>query len=264
MSKKALEKTISEFLAEDPGNLIPGTDIRMFGDPLVGVAAADDPVFKDLTRAVRSDHRLPSEWLEGARSVVSYFLPFTEPVRESNRQGENPSEEWIYGRFYGAVLLERLGTVLSERMNAAGHKTVVPPREPTYNVTDMNSNWSERHVAYAAGLGTFGLSSAILTERGTAGRFGSLVTAQELEPTPRLYYSHREHCSHFSRASCGACIERCPSGALSPEGKDRDKCSHHLKHANGPAVRARYGFPYSPCGKCNVDVPCEERRPPRG
>ena len=54
--------------------------------------------------------------------------------------------------------------------------------EPVYG-----SMWSERHVAYVCGLGTFGLSKGIITRRGMAGRFCSLVTELELDADIRPY-----------------------------------------------------------------------------
>ena len=45
----------------------------------------------------------------------------------------------------------------------------------TDKVGDYASNWSERHVAYVCGLGTFGCQG-LITSKGLAGRFGSIIT----------------------------------------------------------------------------------------
>ena len=47
------------------------------------------------------------------------------------------------------------------------------------------SNWSERHIAYAAGLGTFGMSGLFITEMGVANLPGSVVTDIALPVTHR-------------------------------------------------------------------------------
>lgn len=47
----------------------------------------------------------------------------------------------------------------------------------------FSSSWSERHVAYAAGLGNFGLNGCLITSLGTSVRFASLVTSLPLEVT---------------------------------------------------------------------------------
>ena len=49
------------------------------------------------------------------------------------------------------------------------------------------SNWSERHMAHAAGLGTFGLCDGLITAKGKAMRVGSVVARIKLPPTPRPY-----------------------------------------------------------------------------
>lgn len=238
----------------------------MFDAPLVGAARADDHFFLKLQdrSVVRSDHCLPRDFLEGAQSVISFFAPFSPQVSESNRAGGVPSEPWIYSRFYGQLFIQRLSVILKEYLQSRGFQAVVPPECPGYGVKDMNSNWSERHVAHVAGLGTFGLNAALITEKGVSGRFGSVVTTAPVQPRGRPYYSAFEYCPWYSSGNCSQCLDRCPAGALTAGGKDRSKCSQHLKDANGPSVRSRYGFPYSPCGKCYVDVACENRKPSRG
>ena len=44
------------------------------------------------------------------------------------------------------------------------------------------STWSERHAAYASGLGTFGLSDGLITPRGQAMRCGSVVARIAVPP----------------------------------------------------------------------------------
>ena len=56
--------------------------------------------------------------------------------------------------------------------------------EPSRMGLHIASDWSERHAAYAAGLGTFGLTRALITEKGIAGRFGSLPPRRNLIRLP--------------------------------------------------------------------------------
>jgi epoxyqueuosine reductase QueG len=90
----------------------------------------------------------------------------------------------------------------------------------------------------------------MITRAGSAGRFGSVVTDAVLEPTPRTYQGPTDHCGR-----CGACIERCPCGAIGPEGKDNLACKKYLDQTLG-LYSPRYG-----CGKCQTGVPCEGRVP---
>ena len=111
--------------------------------------------------------------------------------------------------------------------------------------------WSERHAAYVCGLGTFGLSKGLITRKGIAGRFGSVVTDIELEPDPREYSGVYDWC-----INCGACIARCPAKAISFEkGKEHSPCLDMLLQS-GKRFAPRYG-----CGLCQTGVPCEHQRP---
>jgi epoxyqueuosine reductase len=82
--------TLSAFLADlvaiNPRNVLPeGDNPPIWEAPVVGVAAASDPLFKTLKQpgVVGSIHVDPDNWLQGARSVVSFFLPFSRQVKKS-------------------------------------------------------------------------------------------------------------------------------------------------------------------------------------
>jgi epoxyqueuosine reductase QueG len=117
------------------------------------------------------------------------------------------------------------------------------------------SNWSERHAAHAAGLGTFSLSKGLITARGIAGRFISLITNAPFEPTPRPYTRFDEYCIY-----CGVCACNCPAKAISIEkGKNHPLCSAFLDRTMEKHKPNYYG-----CGKCQVKTPCESGIPAPG
>lgn len=127
-------------------------------------------------------------------------------------------------------------------------------------IEPFKSNWSERHAAYAAGLGTFGLSKGLITKKGMAGRIGSLITDAYFEPTVREYKDPFEYCTR-----CGACQNRCPGQAIDITrgmalAKDQIKCVSHISNSTkkpfGVNKRVRYG-----CGKCQVSLPCSDAIP---
>lgn len=244
--------------------------LRLFGEPLVGVAAADDPCFEEMLRpgVIGSHFVTPLKWLPGARSVVSYFLPFTDAVIVSNRKDALfPSDEWLHGRIEGQGMVDSLGRHLAEKIVEAGHQAIYPCASEKFwswakpagvnslgmTVPGHTSNWSERHIAYACGLGTFSLSMALITEKGTAGRFGSVVTTLPLRPDARPYDRYDEYCTY-----CGACARNCFVGAISPgTGKDKGVCEVLLDERK-IRYKPRYG-----CGKCYVNVPCKRGIPGR-
>ncbi len=259
------EQEMNRFIEGSSGNFISlraalspsSANLKIFDEPLYGVAAADDPLFEEMRSpdAVGPQMRLPGDWLDGAQSVVSYFLPFSEHARESNR-GDGPvSEEWLHGRIEGQMFIMRLGEHAMRLLRNEGYEAVCPAIHPdmkaTYRDDDPSaayrSNWSERHVAYICGLGTLSLSHGLITTRGMAGRLGSIVTTASLPVTQRAYKDAYEYC-----IKCGACVKRCPANAISIEkGKDHQAC-----HAELEASKARYPGYYG-CGKCQVGVPCE-------
>lgn len=231
---------------------------RLFDVPLLGVASADDPLFTEYKNpeVIGPHSMLPTDWLKEAKTVLSVFLPFTKEVRISNRSKGDPSAAWMHGRYEGQMFVEELCTVLAEFLHTAGEQAIVPILDPRFrNMQDVErgtftSNWSERHVAYAAGLGTFGISKVLITERGTAGRIGSVVTTLQLPPTMRSYSDPYEYCIF-----CMACEKRCEAEAISKEGKRNPPCKHLLL-----SVEKRHS-PRSGCGKCQAGVPCENKRP---
>lgn len=196
-------------------------NLMIFDSPLMAVADAFDPLFENLKKAdvIGDLHRSPPQWLEGARTVIAYFLPFTPKVREANRAPGLPATEWLYGRIEGEQFNCSLSEYLVKFLTDAGYRAVSPSRDRRFMVRDRRSNWSERRVAFIAGLGTFSLSRSLITRHRSACRIGSVITDLPLQPTPREYSSTDEYCT-----KCGACILRCPPLAIAKNGKDSAVC----------------------------------------
>ena len=83
------------------------------------------------------------------------------------------------------------------------------------------ADFSHRHAAVAAGLGTFGRHNMVIHPRyGTRVNFVSIVTNLTLQPSPR---PKEDLCIH-----CNLCVENCPGKALDEEGKTNlMKCIPH-------------------------------------
>ena len=162
----------------------------------------------------------------------------------------------------------RLQAHLTEALRQAGCRAVAPTQTPLFRqqVSARNglaSTWSERHAAYAAGLGTFGLCDGLITPLGKAMRIGSVIAEMDLPPTPRPYTDHREYCLFFAGGGCGACMARCPAGAITEAGKDKEVCRRHLFPGTADHVANHYGFDGYGCGLCQTGVPCESGVPSR-
>lgn len=259
-----------DFTLTSPLNIVTQTaalqphiaGMRIFEEPIVGFASPDDPYFTSLKdpAAYLSGFMQPSDWLAEVKTVISFFLPFSSVVRESNKQDMYwPSVEWLHARIEGQTFVGALTKHLQAQLTKKGFTSLAPcydqrfwsrsviPTDEYPLEKAFTSNWSERHVAYACGLGTFCLSKGLITKKGVAGRFGSLLTNLKLPATPRLYQSLEHYCTH-----CGSCVKNCPVNAISLEkGKDHQACKLFLDQTRALTP------PYYGCGKCQVNVPCE-------
>lgn len=238
--------------------------IKMFEPPLIGVAAAHDAGFAELQRdeVVGGHLLLPEEWLPAAQAVVSFFFPFTEAIRNSNKTDMRyPSPGWMNGRIEGQAFVGHFTADIVRYLIDSGFAAVAPSLDQRFRANEgtdrhglgklYSSNWSERHAAYVCGLGSFGLSKGLITEQGVAGRFTSVITALPLTAEGKRFAAYDENCT-----MCGKCVKNCPANAISLEkGKDHDKCSAFLDAINAEQA------PWYGCGKCQVDVPCESRNP---
>jgi len=248
-----IKEQVDAFVLNSPTNIVNELEMmRIWDQPLIGVASADDVLWQRLKEpdAVGPQHISPHEWLTGAKAVISYFLPFTQRIRQSNSSEGLPSTEWLYGRYEGEIFNNALRSFIVDLVGKAGGHAVAPGLDKRFAVVNLRSNWSERHVAFIAGLGTFSLNRSMITKLGSAGRFGSVIVDVELEATQRLYQEINEYC-----IKCGVCIDRCPPRAISKKGKDNEICSCYVDE-----TRARY-IPRYGCGKCQTAVPCEARNP---
>jgi epoxyqueuosine reductase len=183
-------------------------------------------------------------------------------VRRANRRAKKfPSEEWARIRVYGEEFNVALRHHLVESLRKAGRAAVAPMLVPNWTIVKSQrfsyaSSWSERHAAHAAGLGTFGLCDGLITAAGKAMRAGSVVARIAVDPTPRPYADHRAYCLYFTEGTCGRCMNRCPVGAITEAGHDKEKCREHLVRSR-VYVEKTYKFVGYGCGLCQVDVPCE-------
>lgn len=274
-----VEGLIRDFIANSPlNNMRNEAGEKAWDDALVGFASGSDPIWQQYKEYVGPFHWTPWEIYSQQfpkrpagpeeLTVVSWILPQRETVRKANRRSRKyPAEEWARIRVYGEEFNVALRRHVAESMKEAGHAAVAPMLAPNWTFLvsqrfSYASTWSERHAAYAAGLGTFGLCDGLITARGKAIRAGSVVARISIQPTQRPYANHRAYCLFFAEGSCGKCIDRCPAHAISKAGHDKEKCRMHLLRAR-EYVKETYGFEGYGCGLCQVGVPCEAVIPVR-
>lgn len=236
-----------------------------WGIPLVGFADADHPDILKLKEIVSPTHRLPREILSGARIIVAYFVPFINEMAYTNRSnGEIASPEWALAYEETNAMFRKLNDWLIEELNKMGYAAAVTPEAYTFDRGRLISNWSQRHIARVAGLGTFGVNNMLITKAGCCGRYSTVVTDLDVVPDAP---SEEEYCIYKLNGRCGACFKHCPSGALTAGGFDREKC-YRVCLENAKRYK-QFGSSYDAesggepdeggsevCGKCVVNVPC--------
>ena len=282
-----IEKTIRDFVRTNPANCLDSFGNEpIFGKPLVGFADGDDPLFHDYKKVVHENHFLPRDVLQlhlSAKqnlepvnldnvSVISFVLPVNgKTVRANAREKEGPCLRWNHTRWKGQSFVNEISKHLVSVLEEWGYCAVAPELENFFQIfllpDRFSSNWSHRHAAYAAGLGTFSLNEGFITAKGLAMRCGSVVTNLKLKSSVRPYANYLENCLFFTTGKCGKCVRRCPGGALSEKGHDKLKCFEILYEQQKPWLEGAHGpgyiGSYAACGLCQTGVPCATRIPAR-
>jgi ferredoxin len=284
-----LEKTFASLLTTNAGNRLEDFhEVNIFDRPVMGIADGDDEIFRLFRRVVSAGHLQPRDLLEkrsaGGKKgssvrVVSWALPFSREVRLSNRGREWPSEIYSVARNNGAALIHDTLLRLSRFIQEEGFKSVAPAQDKEYDAFrepqwTFSSNWSERHVAYAAGLGRFGLNGCLITPLGTSVRLASIVTDLPLEVKVKKRAAYRAPCLENGGATCGVCVQRCPVQAIGMNGLDKSGCYERreaIRRNSLEIFRQKFRLCPSPivkggkremgislgCALCLSNVPCE-------
>lgn len=252
----SLSREVAQLLETTLHNRLPNSQVKIFGAPVFGVASAQDPLFRKLNEpgVVGPQHLLPSDFLPTARSVICWFTPYSAEVSKSNYGTEDSPKVWTLAHQKAPWPAELVRRFVGKKLKELGANSVVPYQDKQYKVGKTIpcwSSWSERHVAYIAGLGTFGLHKSLITEKGTSGRLDSVVTDLAIPPTPRAYKEIYDNC-----IKCFRCVGRCPVGSIKETGKDLRLCAKKVLAGKASPDKAV-------CGKCLTDVSCENCNPSR-
>lgn len=222
---------------------------RLWRNVRVGFADANSPLFLKLRTVANANHKMPHELLTDAKTVISYFLPFTKEVEESNHHGDDPSRLWEQAKLETNAMAIALNTAIIAWLKDKGALTVDPGEAAAYDKERCTSRWSQRHVAYIAGQGTFGINNMLISPDGCCGRYFSLVsTIDVLHDVPET----NERCLYKAKGSCKKCVEKCPAQALHVDKAfDRFACQNKLLDNV-----ARLDMASDVCGKCDTGLPC--------
>jgi len=267
---------------------------RIFAEPLMGVSRGDDHIFKKYKEVVAPEHLTPSEmWVKSGLSdqdglaarlrVVSIVFPYVEKIREESKNVEKmPAEIYCVGRNYANAFMRDVLERTVAYFQDQGFQAMAGMLSPVFQILTREnplriySVWSERHMAFAAGLGTFSLHEGLITEAGCNIRVSSVITDAPFEVTPRRSDEPYANCMYYSQGACRECEARCPGDAITEAGHDKYKCflygrviEKEMRDRLGPILKPHYrkvngndttSYPVG-CAFCQFGVPCMDKNP---
>ena len=261
---------------------------RIFSKPIIGVARGDDPIFDKYKEIISSNHLTPKEvWnidklpdIENSDlRILSIICPYTNQIREESIKAKRmPAEIYSIGRNYANEFKAYVMKQTIDFFQDEGFQATAGMLSEGFNIyRGYFSSWSERHVAFAAGLGTFSLHEGLISEVGCNIRICSVITNAPLEVTPRKSDDPYTNCLYYSKGTCRECEIKCPGEAINQNGHDKKKCraygrkveaemnkrlgsilKPHWRRIEGEVVTQK---PPVGCAFCQYGVPCMDKNP---
>lgn len=177
------------------------------GADLCGIASIDR-----FANAPKGYH--PTDVLPTCRSVISFGSRF--PVGTLLCRSHIP-----YTRVRNSITPKMDAIALDFCIEMEKHKTICVPIPTNESQWDKNTGrWrsiiSQKHAAWAAGLGTIGRHSLLITpEFGSMVWLGAVLCQQELAP---------DEMKESVCDNCNRCVEICPANALAEATIDQHAC----------------------------------------
>jgi len=226
-------------------------------EPIVEIISANNEKIKELTEIISADHLMPEQILPDAKSIICFFVPFQESIVKSNIPGKMASKEWAIAFIKTNDLIKNINNEVELLMENNGYKAGKIPATHNFDVEKLISNWSHRHIAHIAGMGTFGMNNMLITKNGCCGRIGSIIINYEL-PEYREIGELKEKCLNKAYGNCGVCQQKCVINAYENTNFYRHKC--YDKCLENAKYHKLIGYA-DICGKCLVGLPCSTREP---
>ncbi|MEG0830222.1 MAG: hypothetical protein RSD88_06105 [Anaerovoracaceae bacterium] len=225
-----------------------------FGEPIIGYANMYSPIFDMLSDKNLCHH--PKGIYRPGDTVVVHFVPYAPEITKSNIGGKAPSKLW-QGSYHDSLMLTmRINGVIRDALDTVGRLSSCTNTPADWEEDLCREDWSHKLVAYVAGMGHFGPAGCLITEKGFAGRFGSIITDSHLSEKPQpmteveleaLYHQlmrEQRYEEEDGVTVSEEMIQACPGKAISQKGINRHKCQEYCKtiseHIPSPEV----------CGKC--------------
>ena len=268
---------------------------KIFSNPLIGVAKGDDPIFQKYKEVVGPEHLTPLElWfaddlemIDASKlRIISIIFPYVDKIRDESKNIKKlsrvslPAEIYSVGRNYANSFKEETCRQIIGFLKRKGYNAIAGMLSKTFSIIvkeNFYSTWSERHIAFATGLGTFSLHEGLITDVGCNIRLASVVTDTPLKITPRISDNPYGNCLYYSKGICRECEKRCPANAIDEKGHDKIKCYEygqkiakkmiakvgkilkpHIRYVNRKLRTPSYPVG---CAFCQFGVPCMDKNP---
>lgn len=242
LNEKKLEDEIAAIISDKMQQL--GRD-DLYRQPIVSFSAAQDKRYNRLKTIIGDWHLNPTELLPEAESVISYFVPFTKGVTQSPEEANDGA--YLWAEAYEVV--NEYFSVINEAVAEHLMRQCYPTKSiiVTYDQKVLKAIWSHRSAAVISGLGTFGANGLVITDKGSSGRFGSIITSAKLRPNVNRV---SDKCNYKKDGSCGLCFKICPVNALFPDRFEKFICKDKLLK-NDKSLKETNDFQHvDTCGKC--------------
>lgn len=255
------KKRLEEELAEEMTTYIKEKGLSdVIGLPLLGYAFADDQRFMDAFDAGLTKH--PKTIYRPGTTVIVSFLPFIpEYVQENfleSNNNQSVSKAWTFAYKRSIIVSAHINTFILDFLDGMGREASLSTIHTDWNRDTHRPEWSHKIAAHIAGMGEFGPNGCIRTEYGPWGRFSSILTEVQLEPTGKDLKNEEqreerneivEDYMAFSLFRNPAMVPQrvinaCPCGAISKDGINQERCQEYCDERNDIIPEP------DSCGKC--------------
>ncbi|MCK5563916.1 MAG: tRNA epoxyqueuosine(34) reductase QueG [Planctomycetes bacterium] len=190
----------------------------------------------------------PAKLLSGAKSVICVALnykPKPSPKKPAGKFGAVANFA-IYEDYHG-FMKDRLFALAEFIKDVAGESDV------KFKACVDSVPILERAFAQEAGLGFIGKNHMLINpSAGLQLLLGEIVTTLELQADKPC----KDGCS-----DCFKCIRACPTGALSADGFDANKCISYLTIEHPSEITAGLGGKLFGCDECTLACPYDSGAP---
>jgi epoxyqueuosine reductase QueG len=213
--------------------------IRSLGIVDAGIADTGAWDTDPLVSKIISKEERPASLMRNSRSVIVIGIPVQRTILATA-----PSA--YYSEHYKTVnsMLDHSAQRIAMELQIEGHAAMFVSRDGYQGIEglrrDASSFFSHRHSAYLAGMGSFGVSNMLLTEKnGPRIRFTSVITTAPLvcgEPSKKVLCT-----------KCMICTTSCTEDAVA-SGTYPENITNKQKCVEYSDILKKRGC--SPCGRC--------------